>query len=68
MKILFIILCALGLFAIADIVLPLKHHTGAFWQNIPGGYALLGVIGCIALIIIAKALAGLGIQREGEND
>lgn len=68
MKILSATVLALALFAIADIVLPIEHHLGAFWQNIPGGYALMGFIGCLILIIVAKAVAGVGIQQEGEDD
>lgn len=40
---------------------------GPFWHNVPGSYALLGLVFAIALVIIAKLL-GVIIERHDDFD
>ncbi len=62
-RILTIILIAVILSVLID--LPLHDGYGDFaWSNILGFFALFGLIGCVALIMISKWLGHYWLQRK----
>ena len=61
LKILFYI--SLGLTVIADIFITRKHIHFP-WENIPGVYALFGLVACILIVILAKILGHKWLMRK----
>ena len=62
-RILVIVLIAVILSVLID--LPLHRSQGDFvWSNILGFFALFGLIGCVALILISKWLGHHWLQRK----
>ncbi len=62
-RILVIILIALILSILID--LPFHGGHGDFaWSNILGFFALFGVIGCAAIVLISKWLGHYWLQRK----
>lgn len=62
-RILVIILIALIISVLID--LPLHGGYGDFaWSKILGFFALFGLIGCVALILISKWLGHYWLQRK----
>jgi hypothetical protein len=39
-------------------------HAAFLWQEIPGFSAIYGVIGCILIIVVSKALGHYWLQKE----
>ena len=62
-RILVIILIALILSVLSD--LPLHRGQGDFaWSSILGFFALLGLIGCVAIVVISSWLGRYLLQRK----
>ena len=61
LKILFYI--SLGLIVIADFFITRKHIHFP-WENIPGVYALFGLVACILIVILAKILGYQWLMRK----
>ncbi len=62
-RILVTILIALALSVLVD--LPFSDGHGDFaWSNILGFFALFGLIGCVAIILISKWLGHHWLQRK----
>lgn len=50
---------------VADFVVPAgEGEQGAWWSHIDGFYALMGFIGCVAIVMIAKWLGTHWLQRK----
>jgi len=60
---LFITVPAIVLFILLDLFLA-EHHVHFPWSGIPGFFSLFGVIGCLLLIGISKALGTYWLQRK----
>ena len=60
-KILFYIILALTV--VADFFITRKH-IHFLWENIPGVYALFGLIASILIIVLAKILGHKWLMRE----
>ena len=43
---------------------PPGSHGKAWWSHIPGFYALFGAFVCLAIVLAAKLLVKLGLQRQ----
>ena len=61
LKILFYI--SLGLTVIVDFFITRKF-THFSWENIPGFYALFGLIACILIVVLAKTLGHQWLMRK----
>ena len=45
-----------------------KYHAEfGFWHHTAGSYALLGLIGTLGLVCIAKALAATGLEKSDSH-
>ena len=56
---------ALALSIGGDFLLRMIEGPGKFWwSHIPGFFALLGFIGCVAIIVIAKFLGHHWLQKK----
>lgn len=56
-------LIILILLFLVDFFVP-RTHAAFFWDHIPGFNALYGLIGCVLLIIISKALGHHFLMRK----
>jgi hypothetical protein len=52
----------LALFVVVEVVLHASHGVP------PGTWAVFGVIGCAALIVVSKSLGAAGLQRPEPSD
>lgn len=68
MKKIIIIVIAVILMGRVDWILSIEAHDGPAWTHIAGGYGLFGLVGCLLLIVVAKVLALLGIQRKEDSN
>lgn len=57
-----ILLTLLSLFAELSIAVDAEH--GHWWSKIPGFFILFGLLGCILLILLAKALGRYWLTRD----
>jgi len=49
----------------ADLLVPFEGGHGEFWwEHIPGFFAALGFIGCLAIAYVAKSLGKRWLQRK----
>ena len=39
-------------------------HPHFWWQNVPAFYALFGFLGCLLIILLAKALGHFWLQKK----
>ncbi len=60
-----IALAALVLLSVVAEVTIVEDH-GHWWNAIPAFYALFGLVGCIAIILISKWLGKVLLQRREE--
>jgi hypothetical protein len=63
-RLLVITLIALMLSVGVDLLLRSGDHGDFAWSNISGFFALFGLIGCVAIIIISKWLGHYWLQRK----
>jgi drug/metabolite transporter (DMT)-like permease len=63
-----VILIAAGVICvIISFFIPAEEHAGNFWwSHIWGVYALIGFVGCAAMIFIAKWLGRFWLQRKDD--
>lgn len=54
---------AMGLLVISDFIIP-KHHAIFPWDEIPGFNAAYGFISCVAIIVAAKLIGKLLLQKS----
>lgn len=54
---------SLSLIVIVDFFIP-RHDTHFPWENIPGFYALFGLVACILIVVLAKFLGHKWLMRE----
>ncbi len=54
---------------VADFFVP-REHGDFFWDTIPGWAALFGLVSCVAIIFVSKALGSQGrlMRREDYYD
>lgn len=60
----FYVLCAL--LVLVDFVV--HRHIYHDWENIPAFYAIYGFIGCVVLVLIAKAMRKVLMKEEDYYD
>lgn len=60
----FYVICAL--LVIVDFVV--HRHIYHDWENIPAFYAIYGFVGCVVLVIIAKAMRKVLMKEEDYYD
>lgn len=48
-------------------LLAAGHHEGPAWERLPGSFALLGALGGLVLIALARAFATLFARPEPEE-
>lgn len=54
-----------ALACLTDLLIPAEAHENEFWwSHIPGFFAILGFIGCLLIIIIAKLVGHYWLQRK----
>ncbi len=59
---------ALFIVVLADFLVP-RHHVSFFWDGIPGFSALFGLVSCVLIIVISKAIGRvLLMKKEGYYD
>jgi hypothetical protein len=59
-----IIVSALVVFVLLDLLLRMGGHGEFVWSNIYGFFAVFGLIGCVALILVSKWLGHHWLQRK----
>jgi len=52
---------AASAFSVLEALLPGVHHA-------PGSMAVFGVVGCVAIVVVAKALGAAGLKRAESPD
>lgn len=64
-KIHWIILAVITVISLV-VELTMEHDPSHshWWNSIPGFYIIFGFIGCVAIIVISKALGKLFIQKK----
>ena len=62
-RILIIILIALILSALSDLLLN-RGHGNLAWSSILGFFALFGLVGCVAIVVISNWLGRFFLQRK----
>lgn len=62
-KQLFINLGLLAVFVVADVIFHLTHGDG-WWADIPGFFALVGGLGCLVVILVARMLGHYWLSRD----
>lgn len=48
---------------IIDIFMP-RHHAEFPWDDIPGFSAVYGLISCVVIIVVSKALGKIWLQKK----
>lgn len=61
-----LLLVVLGLIVVADLLVE-RHHTGHFWDEIPGWGAFFGFISCTAIIFVSKFIGKKGRIMKDED-
>jgi len=54
---------ALAVFVVIDIFMP-RHHVEFFWDEIPGFSAAFGIAAFAAVVVAAKVLGKLFLQKD----
>lgn len=54
----------LGIITVVSFVFEMTQEPHHWWERIPGFYIYFGFIGCVAIIVISKALGKLFIQKD----
>lgn len=54
----------LGLITVVSFIAELTQSPHHWWEKVPGFYIFYGFIGCVAIIVISKALGKLFIQKN----
>lgn len=60
----FYVICAL--LVVADLIV--HRHIYHDWENIPAFYAIYGFVGCVVLVLIAKAMRKVLMKEEDYYD
>lgn len=60
----FYVICAL--LVVADFIV--HRHIYHDWENIPAFYAIYGFVGCVILVLIAKAMRKILMKKEDYYD
>lgn len=60
----FYVICAL--LVVADFIV--HRHIYHDWENIPAFYAIYGFVGCVVLVLIAKAMRKVLMKEEDYYD
>lgn len=60
----FYVVCAL--LVLADFIV--HRHIYHEWENIPAFYAIYGFVGCVVLVLIAKAMRKVLMKEEDYYD
>lgn len=60
----FYVICVL--LVVADFIV--HRHIYHDWENIPAFYAIYGFIGCVILVLIAKAMRKVLMKKEDYYD
>lgn len=64
-KINWIILGVITLISIiVELTMEVDPSHAHWWNSIPGFYIIFGFIGCVAIIVISKALGKIFIQKK----
>ncbi|MBI2918868.1 MAG: hypothetical protein HYY01_12870 [Chloroflexi bacterium] len=45
-------------------ILTRKGEYGQWWYPVPGFFALLGLLGCMAIVVVSKLLGRYWLQRR----
>jgi hypothetical protein len=59
---------ALALSVAAGLLLPAPDPSLRWWHRLFGFHALYGLLGCVAIVAISKALGKAGLQRPEDED
>jgi hypothetical protein len=51
-----------GTLALGGLAAPGEHAAGG-WRGLPGFDFAFGVVGCVAIVLVSKALGRLGLQK-----
>jgi len=60
-----VVMVALAISVWADLLVR-RGEYGEWWYPVPGFFALLGLLGCIAIVVVSKLLGHYWLQR-GED-
>lgn len=62
-KIKIIIAVILGIVVLSDFLVH-RHHPYFIWDEIPGFYALYGLLSCIVIVIVSKFIGHHGLMKK----
>ncbi len=54
---------ALLMVVVADFLVH-RHHVSFFWDGIPGFSALFGLVSCVLIIVISKAIGRVLLMKK----
>ncbi len=60
----FYVIC--GLLVVADFIV--HRHVYHTWENMPAFYAIYGFVGCVILVLVAKAMRKVLMKEEDYYD
>ncbi|MFH1141837.1 MAG: hypothetical protein V1724_09315 [Chloroflexota bacterium] len=60
---LILIVVILGIFMATDMLVRKGEHS-EWWYSVPGLFALLGLLGCLAIAVVSKLLGHYWLQRR----
>ncbi|MDP2951887.1 MAG: hypothetical protein Q8O76_01045, partial [Chloroflexota bacterium] len=60
---LILVVVSLGISVSGDL-LARRGEYGEWWYPVPGFFALLGLLGCIAIVVVSKLLGHYWLQRR----
>lgn len=63
-KTLLVTVLIFALFAAIDLIVALGVEHEELWYQVPGFFALLGFLGCLLLIVVAKTLGHELLHRR----
>ncbi len=67
-RIYWILSAALALLVAMEAVFARPHHPVFPWHRLVGYNGLIGLAGCIAVVLISKALGSIFLQRPEDYD
>lgn len=60
---------AFAVSAAAELLIPAAEPSLLWWHRVPGFQAVYGLLGCVLIVIVSKALGKFWLQRpEGGDD
>ncbi len=60
---LILVLATIGISVLSDLMVR-RGEYGEWWYAVPGFFALMGLLGCMAIVVISKLLGHYWLQKR----